>query len=295
LSRARRAAAGARPAAQRGGSTVSNHFGTAGSNGRFRLVALDIDDTLLGPDKQLSPRDVAAVRRCREAGIEVILATGRTRQTALPVARAIADDLPMICTTGGVTYDGAGRVLRRLPVPLAVAQFILGEMRAAGVRARVDAGDVIYYTKDPGDNAYVLPGVVDPDLADRLAAPPDQIIVWGEAECRWVIRHCSYLDGAVQLLVLPSYDDPQVIHILHPLATKGYALAEYCASRGIDRRQVLAMGDSLNDFSLLSFAGTGIAMGHSDPRLHLVADVVLQKGETVADALEAWVFQPRQG
>src|SRR5690606_41090165 len=85
LSRARRAAAGARPAAQRGGSTVSNHFGTAGSNGRFRLVALDIDDTLLGPDKQLSPRDVAAVRRCREAGIEVILATGRTRQTALPV------------------------------------------------------------------------------------------------------------------------------------------------------------------------------------------------------------------
>ncbi|HEY8495847.1 MAG TPA: HAD hydrolase family protein [Limnochordales bacterium] len=274
---------------------MSSTLGTAGSNGRFRLVALDIDDTLLGLDQRLSPRDVAAVRRCREAGIEVILATGRTRQTTMPVARAIADDLPMICTTGGVTYDGAGRVLRRLTVPLALAQFMLRQMQAAGVRARVDAGDVIYYTEDPGDNAYAPPGVVAPDLADRLAAPPDQIIVWGEAECRWVIRHFSYLDGAVQLLVLPSHDNPRVIHILHPLATKGHALAEYCASRGIDRRQVLAMGDSLNDFSLLSFAGMAVAMGHSDPRLHLVADVVLKKGETVADALEAWVFQPRSG
>lgn len=256
---------------------------------------MDIDDTLLGLDQQLSPRDVAAVRRCREEGIEVILATGRTRLTTLPVARAIADDLPMICTTGGVTYDGAGRVLRRLTVPLSLAQCMLRQMREAGLRARVDVDDVIYYTADPGRNPYAPQGVVDPELGDHLPAPPDQIIVWGEAECRWVIRHFSYLDGAVQLLVLPSHDDPRVIHILHPLATKGHALADYCASRGIDRRQVLAMGDSLNDFSLLSFAGTGVAMGHSDPRLHLVADVVLKKGETVADALEAWVFHPPAG
>ncbi|REJ32633.1 MAG: hypothetical protein DIU82_12025 [Bacillota bacterium] len=259
----------------------------------FRLIALDIDDTLLGLDKRLAPRDVEAVRRCRAAGIEVILATGRTRLTTMPVARQIADDLPMICTTGGVTYDGTGRVLRRLTLPLDLARFMLQEMRASGVRVRADAADTIYYTEQPADTRYAPPGIVVPDVADRLPAPPDQLVVWGEDACRWVIRHFAYLEGQVQLLVLPSFDAPRVVHILHPQATKGQALADYCRERGIDRRQVLAVGDSLNDFSLLSFAGTGVAMGHSEPLLHLVADVVLKEGETVADALEAWVLSPQ--
>jgi len=269
---------------------VTDRSGPAAGSPRFRLIALDIDDTLLGPDQRLSPRDVQAVRRCREEGVEVILATGRTRVTTLPVARAIADDLPMICTTGCVTYDGAGRVLRRLTLPLPMARYLLSELRVAGVRARADAADTIHYSHPPGDNWWAPPGVVAPDLAEALPAPPDQIVVWGEDECRWVIRHFSYLDGTVQLLVLPSHDRPRVVHILHPLATKGQALAEYCRQRGIDRRQVLAVGDSLNDFSLLSFAGTGVAMGHGDPRLLLVADVVLRDGETVADALEKLVL-----
>jgi len=260
---------------------------------RFRLVALDIDDTLLGLDSRLSPRDAAAVRRLRQEGIEVILATGRTRVTTMPVARQIADDLPMICTTGSVTYDGAGRVLRRKTLPLELARAMLDDMRAAGLKVRADAGDVIYYTEPPEDPRWAPPGVVSPDLADVLPEPPDQMVVWGEDACRWVIRHFSYLEGLVQLLVLPSVDRPRVVHILHPHATKGQALADYCRTRGIDRSQVLAMGDSRNDFSLLSFAGTGVAMGHSDPLLHLVADVVLEEGETVADALEAWVFSAR--
>lgn len=269
---------------------MNEAYNTPGAARRFRLVALDIDDTLLGLDRRLSPRDVAAVRRLREAGIEVILATGRTRQTTMPVARQIADDLPMICTTGGVTYDGAGRVLRRLTLPMDVARAMLTDMRAAGIRVRADADDTIFYTELPVNNPWAPPGVFQPDLADHLPAPPDQMVVWGEDHCRWVIRHFAYLDGQVQLLVLPGFDDPRVVHILHPRATKGQALADYCRAKGIPRSQVLAMGDSLNDFSLLSFAGTGVAMGHSDPLLHLVADVILRDGETVADALEAWVF-----
>src|SRR5690606_41106607 len=86
-----------------GGGVVSRTDNGPGAAAEgFRLIALDIDDTLLGLDKRLAPRDVEAVRRCRAAGIEVILATGRTRLITMPVARQIADDLPMICPTGGV-------------------------------------------------------------------------------------------------------------------------------------------------------------------------------------------------
>ncbi len=70
-----------------------------------------------------------------------------------------------------------------------------------------------------------------PDIADRLPAPPDQIIVFGRRETEWVIRRFSYLEGEVQLLVLPSHDEPYVVHILHPKATKGAAVADYCRER----------------------------------------------------------------
>src|SRR5690606_28392369 len=79
--------------------------------------------------------------------------------------------------------------------------------------------------------------------------------------------------------------EPYVVHILHPRATKGAALAEYCRLRGIERRETIAFGDSLNDFSLLSYAGLGVAVADSEPRLRLVADKVMEPHETLADVL----------
>ncbi|MBO8141791.1 MAG: HAD hydrolase family protein [Firmicutes bacterium] len=264
--------------------------GRGGRHDGFRLVALDIDHTLVGDDNEIAARDLAAVRQCLAMGIEVVLATGRTRPGTIPIARQIGEGIPMICTTGGVTYNGRGEVIRRATVPLTLARDVLDRWRREGIPARADAAGTVYYTSAPPARWLVPGAIVDPDLADHLSKAPDQLVVWGEDGCRWTIRHLSYLSADVQLLVLPSWEEPRVVHVLHPRASKGAALADYCHSRGIDRSQVLAIGDSLNDFSLLSFAGTGIAMGHCEPMLRLVADVVLDAGEAVADALYAYVL-----
>ena len=66
---------------------------------------------------------------------------------------------------------------------------------------------------------------------------------------------------------------------------KGAALADYCHGRGIRRDETVAFGDSLNDFTMLSYAGLGVAVADSEPRLRLVADKVMEPGETLADVL----------
>lgn len=283
--RRRRASSG-----NKGGRTLSQAKAESLRPGPYGLVALDIDYTLINADQRIAPHDLDAIRRCMERGVEVVLATGRTKPTTIPVAEQIGPDIPMICNTGGIIYDADGHIVRRLTLPLDLSRSLLTQMKADDIPVRVDADGQFFFSHTPLRSFPGLEAVVTPDIAERLATPPDQIIVFGREPTEWVIKHFSYLEGEVQLLVLPSHDEPRVVHILHPLATKGAALAEYCRRRGIERRATIAFGDSLNDFSLLSFAGMGVAVADSEPRLHLVADKVMTHEETLADVLETYVL-----
>lgn len=252
---------------------------------RFKLVALDLDDTLLGPDKSIDARDLAAVRQCMAQGVEIVIATGRSRWTTEPVAREIGGDIPLICNTGGVVFDGNGERLRHLTLPLELARTMVARMLAEDIPVRVDVGDDVFFSQEPEFPIPHLDVTVRSDLEEVLTEGPEQMVVWGPEATEWVVKHYSYLEGDLQLLVLPSIDEPRVVHILHPRATKGGALADYARRRGIRREQTMAFGDSLNDFSLLSYAGMGVAMADHEPRLQLVADKVLRNGETIADVL----------
>lgn len=251
----------------------------------IRLIALDIDHTLVGADQCIAPADLSAIHRCMDEGVEIVLATGRTRPTTEPIIEQVGRPVAAICNTGGITYDEAGNILQRLTLPLELAKEMLRRMQEDGVWFRVDVGEQTYVPEPPAEWFSSRWPVVHPDVASILDTPPDQLLVFGREACRWVLREFSYLAGDVQLLVLPSFDEPDVIHILHPRATKGAALADYCRRRGVARAEVVAFGDSLNDLTMLSFAGFSVAVADSDPRLHVVADKVMKPGETLADVL----------
>lgn len=258
--------------------------------GEFKLIAFDLDDTLLDANKQIAADDMAEIRRCIDAGVEVVIATGRSRWTTYHVAEEIGPDIPIICNTGGITFDGSGQRIRHLTLPLELTRDMLLRMRKEDIPARVDIGDDVFFTMQPdAEIMNLLQGTVAPDLADNVTAAPDQMVVWGAEATEWVIKHYSYLEGELQLLVLPSIDEPRVVHILHPRATKGGALEDYARRQGIKRRETMAFGDSLNDFSLLSYAGLGVAMAVHEPRLRLVADKVLRPEQTIAHVLRRYV------
>lgn len=256
----------------------------------FKLVAFDLDDTLLNSDKEIEPRDLEAVERCIAAGVEVVIATGRSKWTTLPVANQLGEDIPIICNTGGTTYDRSGRRIRHLTLPLDLTRAMLRHMEDAGIPARVDAGDDVFFTEDPGFTIPHLNPRIEPNLARTLETGPEQIVLWGGEASEWVVKHYSYLEGDLQLLVLPNLDEPHFVHILHPRASKGGALADYARRQGIGRGETMAFGDSLNDFSLLSYAGLGVAMPVHEPRLQLVADKVLGPEQSIADVLHEYVL-----
>src|SRR5688572_2878708 len=117
---------------------MSEHSGNVSPSNR-RLLALDLDGTLLRNDGTIDPRDAAAIRRARAAGWEVTLATGRLASGTLPAARALGLDAPLVCADGGVLAcahtgvalsrtalggDQLGRVLRTM-AQRRVAPFVL--------------------------------------------------------------------------------------------------------------------------------------------------------------------------
>lgn len=257
---------------------------------RYKLVAFDLDDTLLGPDKQIAPADLHAVNECIRSGVEVVIATGRSKWTTWPVAEEIGPDVPIICNTGGITFDGDGQRLRHLTLPLELARGMLQHMATEDIPVRVDVGDDVFVSREMEFSIPNLHAQVRDDLPRTLQDAPEQMVVWGAEATEWVIKHYSYLEGDLQLLVLPSIDEPRVVHILHPRATKGGALEDYARRQGIERAETIAFGDSLNDFSLLSYAGMGVAMAMHEPRLQLVADKVMRDGQTIADVLNKYVL-----
>jgi len=93
-----------------------------------RLIALDIDGTLLDSNFQVSARNLATLRRANSLGIEIALATGRRHTFALPVARALGFDLTLISSNGAVTRTSDGELFHRDPLPLASALELVAHM-----------------------------------------------------------------------------------------------------------------------------------------------------------------------
>src|SRR5580693_2580636 len=95
----------------------------------IRLIASDIDGTLLNPQFQISPDDLSALRHAHDSGIEVVLVTGRRHTFALPIARQLGFDLWLISSNGAVTRSLAGETFHRDLLPAAACRRLCGEMR----------------------------------------------------------------------------------------------------------------------------------------------------------------------
>lgn len=230
------------------------------------MVALDIDGTVIAPGEH-SPREsvVSAVAALCEAGITVVLASGRMFPGTIEVAGALGLSTPVICQQGCSIHLPDGRMTHEFPIARELAIEVIEyareldqayewfnplryiasrESEATREYARV-SGIQAEYRFDP-ENSGLLPTGVG--------------IISSRAEANGIHRHLVS-KHAETLHVL---DFPEVTVAVHPDANKGHSLSLICADLGIDRHAVVAVGDSVNDASMLAWAGCGIAMPHSD-------------------------------
>jgi Cof subfamily protein (haloacid dehalogenase superfamily) len=247
--------------------------------GAVRLIACDLDGTLLGPDAQVSTRSVAALRAAHAAGVYVVIASGRPPFMLDPVLPVVGE-----AVTHGVLANGSlvctlpdGAELRRVRFDLEVAVDVVRRLRDLdpryGFALATDAG----WAQEQGFFERMPVGRMAPDCADALDAAA------GATEA---LKLMAFHDGhsAHQLLdLLPPLLGPElaVTHMgadcveIGPTGIdKGTGLAWLCAHLGVDPADVVAFGDEYNDHEMLRFAGHGVVMANANELTRALADEI---------------------
>ncbi|HUD66961.1 MAG TPA: Cof-type HAD-IIB family hydrolase [Candidatus Sulfotelmatobacter sp.] len=245
----------------------------------IRLLATDIDGTLLNPQFQISDGDLAALRRAHAAGIEIVLVTGRRHTFALPIAKQLGFDLWLISSNGAVTRSLAGERFHRDLMPAETCRRLCVAMqefrgntvltfdtegKGAIVLERLDElGESIrrWLEKNREYIEFVVP------IERALTADPVQAMFCGSmARMSKALQALGQagMDGLVTVL-RTEYPprDLSMIDVLNTGCSKGHALERWAAYRGYRREQVMAVGDNHNDVEMLEFAGYPVIMGNA--------------------------------
>jgi len=248
----------------------------------YKLLALDLDDTLLGDDYAISPRNLEALRKAALMGVKITLATGRMFRSALPYARQIGVELPIITYHGALIREitGEQRVLRQWGVPRELAFEIIRFGEAEGFHFNLYHNDRLYVKEENENTRYYqsiasIPLEVVRDLTEYLEQISD------EPTKLTVVNRQGRLPGlqdkllekyAKELSIVLSRSD--FLEMTHNEATKGRALKFLAERENISISDVIAIGDNYNDVDMLQCAGLGVAMGNAPLDVQAAADLV---------------------
>ena len=270
----------------------------------YKVVALDLDGTLLDSRKCISPRNLAALKAIQAKGLTLIIVSGRHHIAIRPYQVQAELSAPTICCNGAYVYDFAGnRPVDASPLETAQAAAVAAIARRHRVWCSLYAEDAILF--EDGDPHHIglrawaetLPPALRPrleqveDCERQIAAEP---VIW---KCVLthpepsVLRSCvDEMRSAADLSYEWSWFD--VVDVVQKGWTKGRRLAEWARREGVAPEDILAVGDNHNDVSMLILAGTGVAMGNSDDAVKAHADWVTASNDDdgVAVALRRFVL-----
>ncbi|WP_323959937.1 HAD-IIB family hydrolase [Arthrobacter sp. JZ12] len=237
----------------------------------MRLVASDMDGTVVGHDGKMSKRTIRAFESCLEAGIEVVFVTGRPPRWLQPL-RDLGFTGTVICSNGALTYDlGREEVLD--------SHLLDGESIFQAQEIIRGLYPAVTFAAETVDSFLIEPGFADPASVELLGAAeprPLRESLDGTGVIKFLAREQdispdAFLHGvapAVGHLVATTHSAPRVplLEMSVPGINKSVTLAKYAAGLGIDREDVFAFGDMPNDIQMLDWAGHGYAMssGHPD-------------------------------
>ena len=243
----------------------------------IRLIGIDVDGTLLDSRGHLPEANRDAIRDAVAAGIHVALVTGRSYPFARPVATPLPPAVTLIVSSGAVERSMDGAVLARRLLDRRVAEGILAATHpyrdhAALIFDRDDANQIVFETMNwehPGRRHYWLRnqhliGQVIP-LEQALVEDPIEVMFNGAAVAMRSLTESLRRDARDFAVSLTEYvhRDFSLVDITAPDATKGRALAWRAAQLGLDRDEVMAVGDNLNDLEMLEYAGTPVVMANA--------------------------------
>ena len=249
----------------------------------IRLLAIDIDGTLLSSQHQMSPVDKAALRRAHDEGVEVVVVTGRRHMFALPIVQQLEFDLWIISSNGAVTRSLEGETFHRDLLPADVCRRLVEythQFRGNTVLTfdRETKGAIVlehmnelngsiqkWLEKNMQYIDFVIP------IEKALTADPVQAMFCGTIGKMHQAIDLVASSGLENLITVLRTEYPirdlSIVDILNQGCSKGHALERWANYRGIPREQVMAIGDNYNDIEMLAFAGMPFIMGNASEEL----------------------------
>lgn len=241
-----------------------------------RLIASDLDGTLLRTDGTISERTRAALKKALDAGIVMVLVSGRHPLTLRAVAAEAGVDGPAVCSNGAIIYDPQrDTVLRHMALEPAVARRLVTGLREMlpDVAFAIERGQQFSwepaFARDRGaSGAHVH---VCEDVLDLCTEPITKLIAWHrETASETLIAYTHRLASEDEVTV--TYSTPHLIEISLAGVHKAAGLAWLSAKRGIRPEQVVAFGDMPNDIAMLRWAGHAVAVANAHPKVLALAD-----------------------
>jgi Cof subfamily protein (haloacid dehalogenase superfamily) len=234
----------------------------------IRLVATDLDGTIVRHDGTVSARTVRALAAVEEAGLTLVLVTGRPTRWMHPVVEATGHRGVAVCANGALVYDlHTEEILESFPLPAVETLEAVRRLRAvmpaaafAVERGRTFAHEPSYHSRwDPGDDEPQAP------VEELLARPAVKLLVRDETSDgdTMLATALGVLGDLVQ--VTHSNANDCLLEISAPGVTKASTLALFAGQIGVRAEEVLAFGDQPNDVEMLQWAGSGHAMGNAHP------------------------------
>lgn len=245
----------------------------------IRLLATDIDGTLLNPQFQISEGDLMALRQAHAAGIEIVLVTGRRHSFAMPIAKQLGFDLWLISSNGAVTRSLTGETFHRDLMPAQTCRQLCGAMQEF-------RGNTVLTFDQESKGAIVLEGLDELGASIRrwieknmefieFVVPIENALVTDPVQamfCGTMARMNLALQalagaGIEQKITILRTEYPDrdlsMVDVLNAGCSKGHALERWANYRGYRRDEVMAVGDNHNDVEMLEFAGYPVIMGNA--------------------------------
>lgn len=248
----------------------------AGNVGKWRLIALDMDGTTLMPDGSISNENRTWIRRAREAGAEVTFATGRPFEGVVETfVGELGLTMPVVTINGGEIRTADGQLLVRHAFRTEDFMELYNMAREHGLacwgRTTSDSCWLDSFPDNPQSQTWLKFGMS------------------GTASALQTVREMLRRDTRFEV----TNSNPLNIEVNPYGVNKAAGLQLLCDRMGLQARQVIAMGDSENDISMLKWAGLGIAMGNAQDAVKQAADAVTSSVEEhgVAAAIERHVFR----
>jgi len=262
----------------------------------YKLIAIDIDDTLLNSHNQVTEVTKQALKAAQNAGVTVTLATGRMFASAQQIAKQIELNVPIITYQGSLVKTLLDeKILYQRDVPQEASAELLNYVKEHQLHLQLYVNDTLYGIEDNERiKAYSknsnIPYKIEADFNALITQPNHKMLIIDEPHV--LDSHIPILQEKFGHVLHITKSKPNFLEFMHKQGTKGEALKFLAEHFNCQLSETIAIGDAWNDREMIQVAGLGIAMGNAVEPLKELADFITLSNDEdgVAYAINKFIF-----